>query len=147
MITSRSLTDLHEIVRKKAQAHIAACAEEGIDLLVTCTYRDKEEQDRLYAIGRTAPGRKVTNAKGGQSFHNYRVAYDVVPVRHGKPVWGTTGEDGKLWERVGELGEAQGLEWAGRWSKFKEYPHFQYTGGHNLAYFQTGGRLPVTTTA
>lgn len=141
MISSRLLSDLHPLVRAKCEAHKAACAAEGIDILITCTYRDAEEQNRLYAIGRTAPGAKVTNAKAGQSFHNYRLAYDVVPLRFGKPVWKTTGEEGKIWERVGQLGEAQGLEWAGRWAKFKEFPHFQYTGGFNLAYFQGGGRL------
>jgi len=130
-------------VAAKARAHVKACADEGIDLLITCTYRDREEQDRLYAQGRTAPGSKVTNAKGGQSFHNYRVAYDVVPMRNGKPVWKTAGEDGKLWERIGELGEAQGLEWAGRWKKFREMAHFQYTGGLTLADLQKGA-LPST---
>lgn len=141
MISSRKIEDLHPAVADKCRAHVAACKAGGVDLLVTCTYRDSAEQERLYAIGRTAPGRKVTNARAGQSFHNYRLAYDVVPLRHGKPVWGTTGEDGKLWARVGELGEAQGLEWAGRWTRFREFPHFQYTGGHPLSYFQKGGVL------
>jgi peptidoglycan L-alanyl-D-glutamate endopeptidase CwlK len=141
MISSRKLEDLDPKVRAMCEAHKDACAAEGIDLLVTCTYRDAEEQTRLYAIGRTMPGAKVTNAKAGQSFHNYRVAYDVVPLLHGKPVWKTTGEEGKLWTRVGELGEAAGLEWAGRWTKFREFPHFQYTGGRSLAYFQAGGKL------
>jgi peptidoglycan L-alanyl-D-glutamate endopeptidase CwlK len=140
-MTSRSLFDLHPDVRDMAAAHIAACKAQGIDLLVTSTYRSTAEQNALYAQGRTKPGKKVTNAKGGQSFHNHRLAYDVVPLRNGKPVWGTTGEDGKLWQRVGELGEAAGLEWAGRWTKFKEFPHFQYTGGKPLSYFQNGGRL------
>ncbi len=140
-MTSRSLFDLHPDVRDMAAAHIAACKAQGIDLLVTSTYRSTAEQNALYAQGRTKPGKKVTNAKGGQSFHNHRLAYDVVPLRNGKPVWGTTGEDGKLWQRVGELGEAAGLEWAGRWTKFREFPHFQYTGGKPLSYFQNGGRL------
>jgi peptidoglycan L-alanyl-D-glutamate endopeptidase CwlK len=140
-MTSRSLFDLHPDVRDMAAAHIAACKAQGIDLLVTSTYRSTAEQNALYAQGRTKPGKKVTNAKGGQSFHNHRLAYDVVPLRNGKPVWGTTGEDGKLWQRVGELGEGAGLEWAGRWTKFREFPHFQYTGGKPLSYFQNGGRL------
>jgi peptidoglycan L-alanyl-D-glutamate endopeptidase CwlK len=140
-MTSRSLFDLHPDVRDMAAAHIAACKAQGIDLLVTSTYRSTAEQNALYAQGRTKPGKKVTNAKGGQSFHNHRLAYDVVPLRNGKPVWGTTGEDGKLWQRVGELGEGAGLEWAGRWTKFKEFPHFQYTSGKPLSYFQNGGRL------
>jgi peptidoglycan L-alanyl-D-glutamate endopeptidase CwlK len=141
MISSRSLSDLHPVVAAKARAHVATCKAEGIDILVICTYRDDAEQNRLYAQGRTVPGTKVTNAKAGESFHNYRVAYDVVLMRYGKPVWRTTGEDGILWKRVGAIGKALGLEWAGDWVKFKEYPHFQFTGGHNLAHFKNGGTL------
>ena len=141
MLSSRLLTALHPTVAAKATAHIAACKAEGIDLLITCTFRDREMQDHLYAQGRTDPGKIVTNAKGGQSAHNYKLAYDIVPMVYGKPVWNTTGDDGKLWERVGELGEAQGLEWAGRWKTFREYPHFQFLGGHPLSYFQDGGVL------
>ena len=141
MIASRLLSALNPIVAAKCEAHIAACKAEGIELLITCTFRDSEMQDHLYAQGRTEPGKIVTNAKGGQSAHNYRLAYDIVPMLYGKPVWNTTGDDGKLWERVGELGEAQGLEWAGRWKTFREYPHFQFLGGHPLSYFQDGGVL------
>lgn len=141
MISSRRIEDLDPRVRSMAWSHLAACAAEGIDLLITSTYRDEEAQDALFAQGRTAPGRKVTNARAGQSFHNYGLAYDVVPLRNGKPVWGTTGADGELWERIGVLGEAAGLEWAGRWTRFREYPHFQFTGGNPLSYFQAGRRL------
>jgi peptidoglycan L-alanyl-D-glutamate endopeptidase CwlK len=70
--------------------------------------------------------------------HNHRLAYDVVPLRNGKPVWGTSGEDGVLWKTVGDLGIAQGLEWAGSWKTFKEYAHFQWTGGLTLAELQAG---------
>lgn len=141
MISSRDVNSLLPQVAAMCRAHVAACRSAGIDILITCTYRDDAEQARLYAQGRTTPGAKVTNAKPGQSMHNYHVAYDIVPMRNGKPVWGTKGEDGKLWETVGALGEAQGLEWAGRWKTFKEFPHFQFTGGHPLAYFQAGGSL------
>lgn len=141
MINSRRIEDLHPRVQAMARAHLAACDAAGIDLLITSTYRDDESQEALYAQGRTAPGRKVTNARAGQSFHNYRLAYDVVPLRNGKPVWGTTGADGELWTRVGELGEAAGLEWAGRWTRFREYPHFQFTEGNPLSYFQAGRQI------
>lgn len=126
---SRKLEDLHPDVQSKARAFIAACDADGIDLLVTCTWRSDEEQAKLYAQGRTAPGKVVTNAKPGQSKHNGKQgearALDVVPLVNGKPVWGTAGEDGELWLRVGLHGEAAGLEWAGRWVRMKEYPHFQ----------------------
>lgn len=141
MINSRNLNDLHPKVKPMVEEFIQKCADNGIDLLVTSTYRDHESQNALYAQGRTTPGKKVTNAKGGQSWHNWRVAVDIVPMRNGKPVWGTTGPDGELWNKVGEIGESVGLEWAGRWKTFKEFAHFQYTGGLSLADFQAGKTL------
>ena len=138
MINSRSLDDLNPIVADKARDFIARCKAEGIDVLVTSTYRDNESQNALFAQGRTAPGKIVTNARAGQSFHNFRVAFDVVPLRNGKPVWGTTGEDLKLWQRIGAIGKSCGLEWAGEWRTFKEFPHFQFTNGLTLADFLAG---------
>lgn len=142
MINSRDLKDLHPAVRRRAEAFIAKAKAEGIDLLVTSTYRDAESQQALYDQGRILPGKKVTNAKPGQSWHNWRCALDVVPMRAGKPVWGTTGPDGVLWERVGRIGEACGLEWAGRWVKFREMAHFQFTAGLKLADLQAGKKIP-----
>jgi peptidoglycan L-alanyl-D-glutamate endopeptidase CwlK len=147
MIISRKIEDLHPKVQAMAKAFLDKCRAEGIDVLITCTYRDNAAQDALYARGRTIltengqKVRKVTNAKAGQSMHNYRLAFDCVPLRDGKPVWGTTGSDLLLWMRVGNIGEGVGLEWAGRWKSFREYPHFQLTGGHPLAYFQNGGKI------
>ena len=138
MISSRKLDDLLLPAKVRALNLIHACSEAGIDLLITSTYRDFASQDALYAQGRTAPGRIVTNARAGQSFHNFRVAFDVVPLRAGKPVWSTTGADGLVWQKIGALGEAQGLEWAGRWIRFRELPHFQFTGGLTLADFNAG---------
>jgi len=139
MINSRKLEDLNTEARRRAERFILACKDAGIDVLVTSTYRDNEAQNALYAQGRTKPGAIVTNAKAGQSWHNWRCAFDVVPIRYGKPVWGTTGKDGDLWRQVGEIGESCGLEWAGRWTgKLKEMAHFQYTNGLTLADFQNG---------
>lgn len=138
MLVSRKVDDLVFPVKKRALNFIQACKEAGIDLLITCTVRDAEAQDALYAKGRTRPGRKVTNARGGDSFHQYAVALDVVPLQSGKPVWTTTGADGVLWRRIGEIGESCGLEWAGRWPRFREFPHFQFTDGLTIADFQAG---------
>ena len=139
MINSRSLSELHPICKAKAEKFLSLAKENGIDLLVTSTYRDNESQAALFAQGRTKPGMIVTNARPGQSWHNWRCAFDVVPIRNGKPVWNTTGPDGDLWRKVGELGESVGLEWAGRWTgKLREFAHFQYTGGLTLADLQSG---------
>lgn len=136
MISSRKVDDLVMPVKKMAMDLIDACKFAGIDILITSTYRDFAAQDALYAKGRIAPGAIVTNAIGGKSYHNYRVAFDVVPMQNGKPVWGTEGKDSELWRRVGEIGEQIGLEWAGNWRRFREFPHFQYTAGLSLADFR-----------
>lgn len=138
MINSRKIDDLHPKVAIMCKKFIAECDKQDIDILITSTYRDGESQTALYAQGRTKPGNIVTNAKAGQSFHNWKCAFDVVPLRNGKPVWGTNGKDLELWNKVGAIGESVGLEWAGRWKRFREFPHFQFTGGLTLADFQAG---------
>jgi len=138
MINSRDLRDLHPTVAKMAVDFIEKCKQSGIDVIITSTYRDNESQNELYAKGRTKPGAKVTNAKGGQSFHNYRVAFDFVPIVHGKADWNNL----DTFKKCGAISESCGLEWAGRWVTFKEMAHCQFTGGLTLKDFQNGKRLP-----
>lgn len=134
MINSRKIEDLRLIPAAKCRAFVAACAKLGIDVIITSTYRDAESQNALYAQGRTAPGKKVTNAAGGDSLHNWRVAFDFVPVANGKAIW----DDAKLWERCGAIAESVGLEWGGRWTKFPDKPHCQDTGGLTIAQYKAG---------
>ncbi len=138
MVNSRALTDLLPRVASLAQQLIDACSAQGIDLLVTSTYRDFESQAALYAQGRTAPGNIVTDAQPGESFHNFRVALDFCPLVNGKCDW----DDPKLFARVGIIAEGLGFEWAGRWTTFTELAHVQYTGGLTLAQLQAGATLP-----
>jgi len=136
---SRKIEDLNPVVQLRARALLNAAKDAGIDLIITSTYRTAEQQAALYAQGRTKPGVIVTNARPGESYHNWQCAFDVVPLRNGKPIWGTSGEDGMLWRKIGELGESVGLEWAGRWTgKLREMAHFQYTGGLTIADFKAG---------
>lgn len=132
MIISRKLDDLLPPVEERARRMLEVCHENDIELLVTCTYRDFEAQTRLYAQGRGLPGSIVTWARAGDSWHNWRQAFDVVPMRNGKPIWSTRGYDGKLWQRVGEIGESVGLEWGGNWARHPDYPHFQDKMGRTL---------------
>lgn len=137
MINSRDIKDLHPKVAARCKQFIDLCKKQNIDILITSTYRDAESQNALYAQGRTAPGKKVTNAKGGQSFHNWKVAFDFCPIVNGKPNW----TDVALYTKCGEIAESVGLEWAGRWKNFKELAHCQFTGGLNLLDFQQGKTL------
>ena len=136
MNTSRKIADLHPKVATMAWAFVKKCADEGIDVIITSTLRDNEAQAALYAQGRTAPGKIVTNAKPGYSYHNFGLAFDFVPVKDGKAQW----NDLKLFQRCGEIGESLGLEWAGRWESFKEYAHLQWTGGLTLSDLRQGKR-------
>lgn len=133
MIDSRSLDDLLPPVRERAQQMLAKCKEAGIDLIVTSTYRDFECQTRLFAQGRgIIPGQIVTYARAGDSWHNWRRAFDVVPIRNGKPVWSIRGHDKEVWMKVGEIGESVGLEWGGSWERHPDYCHFQDRMGRTL---------------
>lgn len=118
---SRKLEDLHPIVATKAKQFIELAEAEGIEILVTSTLRTFEEQAELFAIGRTKPGKKVTNAKPGESWHNFGLAFDVVPLVNGKAIW-----DSPFWGRIGTLGKQVGLRWGGDFRTFKDKPHFEF---------------------
>lgn len=136
-MASRSLLDLDAKVRSLAMTFVAECEKAGIDVLIYCTYRSSEEQDSLYRKGRSgAPGPIVTNARGGQSWHNHRRAFDFVPLVHGKAAW----ENTKLYKTCGEIAEKVGLEWAGRWKgSLRETAHCQYTEGLSITEFKNRG--------
>ena len=121
MINSRDIDELTPEMATKCRKFIALCEENTIDVIITSTYRDFESQNALYAQGRTKKGRKVTNAKGGQSYHNYRIAFDFVPTYEGKAIW----DDPLLIGLCGQLGKQCGLEWAGDWKRFTESLHLQ----------------------
>lgn len=132
-MASRSLDDLEPGTRARAQRFLAAATDAGLDVLIYCTLRSAVEQDALYAQGRSQPGRIVTNARGGQSWHNWARAFDFVPMINGKPAWA----DGALYRKCGVLAESVGLEWAGRWmGSLRETAHCQYRGGYSLAQMQ-----------
>ena len=119
---SRKIADLTPDTQRMAYAFLANCQEADLDLIVTCTLRSFEEQDQLYAQGRTVPGAIITKAKGGESPHNYGLAFDIVPIVNGKAVWHT---DNPIWTALGAIGQSVGLDWGGAWAGFKDRPHFQ----------------------
>ena len=108
-------------VRPLAVALILALREAGIAAKVISGNRTYAEQDALYAQGRTKPGARVTNARGGQSNHNFGVAFDI----------GIFDANGKYWEespayaKAGETGKKLGLQWGGDWT-FQDEPHFEW---------------------
>lgn len=117
---SRNIEDLLPDVQNKYYQWAALMDVEGIDFLITCTRRTQAEQDKLYAQGRTAPGRIVTWTRNSKHIHGK--AFDFVIMEYGKPDWCI---ENPKWNLAGMLGEDVGLTWGGSWTKRKDYPHFE----------------------
>lgn len=100
----------------------------GLEVKVISAYTTWAEQDALYAKGRTQPGPKMTNARGGQSNHNFQIAVDVGLFKDGKYL-----DESSYYERMGPIGEALGLEWGGRWTDGPDLPHFQIKTGKSIS--------------
>ena len=103
-----------------ARALVQKAAASGIAIRVISGLRTYEEQDALYAQGRTAPGSVVTNARGGYSNHNFGIAFDI-GVFEGNRYLG----DSPKYKAVGVLGMDLGLEWGGNWKTIVDQPHYQ----------------------
>lgn len=126
----RDITKLHPRLQEKFKLLQKKCAQKGIKIRATECLRTAKEQDALYAKGRTAPGSKVTNARGrdAKSMHQWGVAVDIV-------IDMDADKDGdvdirdlynvKLLNVVGKIGESIGLEWGGSWKSIVDKPHFQ----------------------
>ena len=104
---------------------LASCRKQGTDYWATRGFATYGEQMALWAQGRTQPGPRVTNAKGGQSYHNFGLAVDLCPdalqmVPKLQPDWRP-----EAFELLGSEAFAQGLEWGGRW-KSPDRPHVQW---------------------
>ncbi|CAM4014822.1 LysM peptidoglycan-binding domain-containing protein [Geobacillus stearothermophilus] len=135
----KKLQGVHPVVAAKARQLIEEAYREGINVIITQGLRTVEEQNALYAQGRTKPGKIVTNAKGGYSYHNFGLAFDFAIMKDdGNISWNV---DDK-WKLVAQIGKSLGLEWGGDWKSFPDYPHFQYTFGLSLADLRAGKRPP-----
>jgi len=111
---------LNPEVKAMAARTVAAMQEEGLEPYIFEGFRSFARQDELYAKG------GVTNARGGQSWHNYGLAVDIVfwNSSHNGPSW----DEGFSWDKVGEHGKNQGFtEWGGDWGW--DRPHLEYHPG------------------
>ena len=108
-------------------------------------YRTFAESDAIYAQGRTAPGEIVSNAKAGQSYHNYALALDFHLVINGEDSWNVDDN----WMTVVNVFKKHGFSWGGDFmGSFKDYPHLENRFGHNwselLAKHNAGDFIPGT---
>ena len=132
-ITQKRTDKLHPIVRDEVKKIIAECdavLTGKAKIRITQGLRTFDEQAQLYAIGRTKAGKKVTNAKAGQSIHNYGLAVDMCLIIDGKTAsWDTAKDwdDDKIadWYECVKIFAKHGWEWGGNWKTFKDLPHFE----------------------
>lgn len=126
------IAKLHPSLQPKAIKLIELAEAQGLAILVTQGLRTVAEQDALYAQGRTKPGNIVTWAKGGYSWHNFGLAFDIVILNAvGKADWDTKNPG---WAVAGAIGKSLGLNWGGDWQpKKRDIPHFELPVNLTLA--------------
>lgn len=101
--------------------------------------RTNKEQNDLYAQGRTVKGKIVTNAKGGESVHNYGLAFDIVILydldKNGTFETASWDEkkdfdqNGKAdWFEVVNYFKEKGWSWGGDFKSIYDSPHFEVKG-------------------
>jgi hypothetical protein len=127
------LQSLHPYFRDKVLELIRICRSRGIEVAIVETYRTKTKQNEYRSMGR-----RYTRVRAGFSNHQYGLAVDIVPVINSVPQWNNI----KLWKKVGPIGERLGLRWGGRWGRFFDPGHFEWTGGTS-AYSLMQGKFPV----
>lgn len=124
---SRSTKDLHKdlaLAYEQAKEIFRARYPELPQPFTTCTYRSNEEQTQLYAIGRTLPGKKVTNAKAGESKHNSlpSMAFDIAFIKLNNQLDWSKHLFAKYYEILKSINP--NIEWGGNWN-FTDLPHYE----------------------
>jgi peptidoglycan L-alanyl-D-glutamate endopeptidase CwlK len=130
-LTIDRIQQAHPIIREQLEKDYIECNNKlpkGVRLRFAYVYRSIEEQNKLY---NQRP--KVTNAKGGQSIHNYGLAFDYVILldKDNNGTFETIEWDLKspYHKIVVDYFKSKGYEWGGSWKNFKDYPHFQKAQG------------------
>ncbi|MBV9673136.1 MAG: M15 family metallopeptidase [Verrucomicrobia bacterium] len=134
--TESNIQTLHPTAQLKARIFLrdvtAKLAANSLAFKIISGTRTYEEQNELYALGRTRPGKIVTKARGGYSNHNFGVAWDIGIFKNGEYI-----EESELYKSAGVIGKQQGLEWGGDWESFQDEPHFQVVAETQLSEIRT----------
>ena len=136
--SAKNVSTLHSKVQQVFRSWIAECQilakAHGYEYKAISGNRSWDEQARIYAQGRTAPGKIVTNAKPGYSNHNYGIAVDMGVFRDGKYIDGLNPSEAEAFHRkAAGIAEKYNIEWGGSWKSFKDYPHFEYKTGKTIS--------------
>lgn len=146
----RKLVSVNPIVADATRKLVTNCYNRGVYVCITQGYRSIAEQNALYAQGRTKPGKVVTWAKGGTSYHNYGIAIDfALYTPDGKEVvWDERVDyDGdkiadwmEVIQEAKKLGFGCGIDWIGRKN---DPPHLEMTFGLKIRDLMNGKKPPT----
>lgn len=128
--SQEEIATLHPKLRDDAMSAWTECQAampNNVSISISQGYRTFAESDALYAQGRTTPGEIVTNAKAGQSYHNYGLAFDMTMTTNGKEDWVV----GPNWMKVVTIIKAYGWTWGGDFTTIKDEPHFEKRFGYS----------------
>ena len=122
--------------QRHARQFLGRVLDGGVLARIISGTRTYAEQDALFRKGRFGnPGPKVTNARGGQSNHNFGVAWDIgIFTASG----GYLGE-GPGYDEAAALGlpaDGGAVEWGGDWSSFVDRPHYQLALGLSVTHLR-----------
>lgn len=118
---SRDVKLLHPELQVIVNKWKDECKKDGLNVLVTQTWRTKSEQDALYAQGRTTKGNIVTNCKYPMSPHCWGVAFDFCRNVKGREY----DDSDDFFAKVGAIGKRLGLTWGGDFKNFVDKPHLE----------------------
>jgi peptidoglycan L-alanyl-D-glutamate endopeptidase CwlK len=126
--SQRNIDGLIPPLQKLAAQHYRAMISAGLQVRIISGYRSIEDQEAIYAQGRTTTGNIVTNAKGGHSYHNYGLAYDIGIFENNYKVY--VAEKRRLDDRYSQAANLApaGLNWGGNLSS-PDRPHYQFPAG------------------
>lgn len=141
------INKLRPKTKQLAQMLIDECKKQGIDIVLIETFRSTETQDAYYAQGRLPLSevnalrkvaglqpiseyvneKKITNARSGESAHNYGLAFDICPKVNGKLAWNRI----DLFDKIGKIASTlvvdgvYKLVWGGNFKSISDKPHFE----------------------
>lgn len=123
-----NLHTLHPKAQELARVFAQKVRAAGISIRIISGTRTYAEQDALYRVGRYGDQRpRVTGARGGQSNHNFGIAWDIGIFEGGKYL-----PESPLYTTAAEVGLVDGLEWGGHWKTLKDRPHYQVATGLSI---------------
>ena len=128
---ARALEGLYPAFADRIRWLLMTCEGLGMKLCILQGMRTLEEQERLYAQGRTADGPRVTDARAGQSFHNFGLAVDLVDfsASGNKDTYEPSDFDHTNYQKIAELAASRGIEWGGLFRTNVDRPHLEWHPG------------------